>query len=439
MTNLNRLTRAIVCLVFVCSSIMATAQYKPLKIGEVVPDFLINNVSNYPKTSLRLSEFRGKYVILDFWDHNCASCLEAFPKMDSLQGLFAKDLQIVTVNPRTSLATTNLFKRLKNLHLPKMPFVNSDTALKQLFPHVGNPHHIWIDREGKFLFPADNFNLNKDSLQQLITHGTLDVLPKVKTLIIESFFDQRFKTNVRFASYIIRVGENKFSVRPRGIKNGVLENGSIGNLYLSAFTSLTKDKHKLTTPGKLILELDSPLMYFPAKNLKGRELKEWKFQNSYIYQSILPEKSKLNPYAIMIEDLERFFRVRGTLEQRSLKTFVLVRTSVIDKLKTSGGQTKNTLYGATDPKSPLAKSEIRTLANVDYNALTTRIKHLVYANFHMPFEDSTAYVGKIDFSFDADVLDNPTLEKIKSGLRRYDLDLIEKEVVTDVLVLRDLK
>src|ERR1700744_4307849 len=69
-----------------------------IKIGDRMPDMIIWPVINYSSKSLRISDFKGKLVILDFWATWCTSCLAHFPIADSLQREFKNDLQILLVD-----------------------------------------------------------------------------------------------------------------------------------------------------------------------------------------------------------------------------------------------------------------------------------------------------------------------------------------------------
>src|SRR5690606_17692164 len=98
--------------------------------------------------TVRLADYRGKWIILDFWNTVCASCLKAFPKVDSLRREYGDRIQILAVSRSDYQKTTDFFDTHPNVHRPEIPFITADTVLANLFPHAGDPYHVWIDPNG---------------------------------------------------------------------------------------------------------------------------------------------------------------------------------------------------------------------------------------------------------------------------------------------------
>jgi thiol-disulfide isomerase/thioredoxin len=142
----------------VLASLMTSAQnkYKSLHIGDQMPDIVLHNMVNYPGGKARFSDFKGKLVILDFWNMGCSPCISAFPKMQKMQKEFEGKIQILLVN------VIDKPERLKNAGFPKntsspiipkieLPFVLHCKELEALFPHAAEPYHVWVDGQGKIV------------------------------------------------------------------------------------------------------------------------------------------------------------------------------------------------------------------------------------------------------------------------------------------------
>jgi thiol-disulfide isomerase/thioredoxin len=68
-----------------------------LKIGDKVPDIEFKML-NHSSKSTKLSDYRGKVVILDFWTTFCTPCVAKFPQLDSLQKANSDLVKILLVN-----------------------------------------------------------------------------------------------------------------------------------------------------------------------------------------------------------------------------------------------------------------------------------------------------------------------------------------------------
>ena len=68
----------------------------PLEKGDVAPEFCLKNIDG---KDIRLSDFRGKIVLVQFWADCCSGFTTAFPEMQSAyEKLHERNLEILAVN-----------------------------------------------------------------------------------------------------------------------------------------------------------------------------------------------------------------------------------------------------------------------------------------------------------------------------------------------------
>lgn len=121
-------------------------EIKPLSIGDTMPDITLHNVLNYKDSAIRLSDFRGKLVILDFWATWCTNCIGSFPKLAHFYTWQKAGFIPILVNStatRDSREKVLRFMALRSTDY-RLPTIWSDTLLKQYFPHHSLPHYVWI-------------------------------------------------------------------------------------------------------------------------------------------------------------------------------------------------------------------------------------------------------------------------------------------------------
>lgn len=73
------------------------SDYARLQPGDRFPDYILNYVKYYAKSTVNTSEFKGRWLVLSFWNSHCSVCLKKMPEEDSLQRLFADSVQILLV------------------------------------------------------------------------------------------------------------------------------------------------------------------------------------------------------------------------------------------------------------------------------------------------------------------------------------------------------
>jgi thiol-disulfide isomerase/thioredoxin len=124
------------------------------KLGEVkevkpAPEFTAKDVNGL---QVSLSDFRGKYVFLDFWSTNCAYCLEEMPEVNEMYQTYSDSLVVIALS-----ADMQREKALRYIEsqsfgwLQVLDVIDNDGKLEELYRISGWPTYFLIDRDGKII------------------------------------------------------------------------------------------------------------------------------------------------------------------------------------------------------------------------------------------------------------------------------------------------
>jgi len=85
------------CLIVICclTFVDISAQTKTNGSNLFTTDLQLNNNKN-----IKLSDLKGKVILLDFWYRGCFPCLKATPDLIKMQEEFKNDLVIIGINDR---------------------------------------------------------------------------------------------------------------------------------------------------------------------------------------------------------------------------------------------------------------------------------------------------------------------------------------------------
>lgn len=401
-------------------------------INDTLPDILFKNVINYKSDTLRLSEFRGKTIILDFWSHYCLSCLTGLPIIDSLQNEFSDRLQFIMVN-RESKEKTKLFKtKKKYLKWPSVPMITEDSVLHQFFPANGYPYHIWINKDGNVEYASMAYNTTRQNLTTYFSDGNVNIKSlytseqhRGKSTSIPALVNLQ----LLYGSFISR-GEYHPLLTPNldapNIYYSYIKNSSIENLFRRAFSN---EKYNFYPSYTIILDVDTLSNYIYPKN--ANIIDNWVVQNAYNYQLILPVEQKHNRYKKMQMDLQNYFNIEATITKKSIKGYALVKTKDYKPLKretSPGFSNMNTIGEGTD--------SICQITNKPFSELLSAIQSSMW--LYYPFEDRTNINKKdtVSIYFTCDSLYPLNVEALKHQLKKFKLDLIDAMIEEDVLILK---
>jgi thiol-disulfide isomerase/thioredoxin len=116
-----------------------------LNIGNLAPDFEVSDIEG---GRLRLSDFRGRAVFLNFWATWCGPCKAELPDIETvLRRYRGQGLAVIALNNGESLATARRYVSKLGLDLTAFA-LDPDEAVVRLYGIRGMPTSVFIDPDG---------------------------------------------------------------------------------------------------------------------------------------------------------------------------------------------------------------------------------------------------------------------------------------------------
>src|SRR5690349_7707838 len=115
--------------------------------GKPAPDFALQTLDG---KTLRLSDFRGKGVLLNFWATWCVPCKVEMPWFVELQKQYGSDgLQILGINADEDTSKDELEKFAKGMGV-NYPVLLGKEEVEQAYGGIQFlPVTVYVDRDGK--------------------------------------------------------------------------------------------------------------------------------------------------------------------------------------------------------------------------------------------------------------------------------------------------
>jgi thiol-disulfide isomerase/thioredoxin len=113
--------------------------------GSIAPGFVL---AGYDGRAVRLSDYRGKTVLLNFWATWCTTCAEEMPHMQRLASEHPGDFVVLAVNQAEGSSTARAWSDERSLgsFVFALDEDKSVSSAYKLAP--GLPHSFFIDKDG---------------------------------------------------------------------------------------------------------------------------------------------------------------------------------------------------------------------------------------------------------------------------------------------------
>ncbi len=98
----------------------------------------------------RLENYKGKYILLDFWSSGCGPCIMSMPEMKEISEIYKDKLTIVSISSDTKDVWTKISKE-KDITWVNLNDFKGDNGIKLHYGVKGIPNYFIISPEGKII------------------------------------------------------------------------------------------------------------------------------------------------------------------------------------------------------------------------------------------------------------------------------------------------
>ena len=444
-----------------------------LKVGDRMPDIPLGNVINNHTGKNRFSDFKGKLVILDFWNVHCSECLALMPHMEELQREFGEKIQVFIVNTQESQAYIEQQLKLpylRKFHLPNLPSIVDARKLRTLFLTAeGVPHHVWIDGDGIVRIRGNALNTYSEKIKNLLAgkniHYTNDLNSSYPFQEKKPYYKILNRSSIEFGSFFTKYNNNYAAFTGRKKENicdsskstwrSTYINQEVFQLYNTVYRKQIEDNLKKTIYSDNCFNngvLDSYL-FFVRDTLKytfgfvqsranyrigGENTDENYIRSRFCYEQITPlNLSEDVRKEYMLNDLNRYFEnlynVKVRLEKRKISCYILIQNQIGNTLNSIGLFHADSIFNKDGKR--LIKHFNSPLKEAVKFALIDLFKQNIKGKSLFIF-DETGLNENVDI-----VLPDPgelgDIEDLRNALKPYGLDVIQAEREINMVVIRE--
>jgi len=113
--------------------------------GSIAPDFVL---ADYDGRAVRLSDYRGKTVLLNFWATWCTTCAEEMPYMQRLASEHPDDFVVLAVNQAEGTSSARAWSDGRALRALVFALDHDKSVSGAYKLSPGLPHSFFIDKDG---------------------------------------------------------------------------------------------------------------------------------------------------------------------------------------------------------------------------------------------------------------------------------------------------
>jgi len=122
---------------------------KPLRVGDAAPDFTVKTLD---AKDLSLADFKGRFVLLDFWATWCAPCVAEIPNLEAVHKAFGADPHFAMVSLCLDDKPADAMSYVKSQKLAwHQGHIGEESAVASAYDATAIPATFLIGPDGKIL------------------------------------------------------------------------------------------------------------------------------------------------------------------------------------------------------------------------------------------------------------------------------------------------
>lgn len=265
-----------------------------LEVGAICPDISFSRFQHGTVVEDRLSNYSGKYIIIDFWKTYCGSCVAGLATMEKLQSQWPDKLKVIPVNDQETALVQKFWNSNAVTKVLKMGTAVGDNMFGTLFKHKIVPHYVILGPDRKIIAITFKEYVNEKNIGALIDGDTPYFEPKFESddvrvdastdtseLVVENKNGDLLLGKSMLTGYTPGVPNSKGRLQLDTVAEQVtlrVNNNSIPDLV--RFT-IEDDELRKFRKRQIYLKIDSSVLYVNAR--KEVYKKEWDKKHLYCY------------------------------------------------------------------------------------------------------------------------------------------------------------
>lgn len=289
-----------------------TLRYR--EIGDTIPDIYLKSILGTEETLINLSQFKGLYVVLDFWGIHCGPCIASMPKIDSLQRKYQKNVKFILVNDgldSKNMVRAFLDKKSEDNEWVKKLLIVYGDSLSRYFAFKSIPHYVWLNEQGKIFAISGSEAITEANIDKVIKCGTVFAYKEKRDVMPDMLLPLPINYNINLLDNVVLF--NKGEIKEISSRNGIREdnNGLTRGLYVINSSLIRTYQFILRQIGGLswaydqkrliISSKDSILLYSTKKSdLYTFDFWDLKIKKDSLFQHVLNYLNNSSPYSLKI-------------------------------------------------------------------------------------------------------------------------------------------